>query len=471
MRLGWLTLGGAVGVVLALQLAGFAFMWPQIDDWLRLRLGWELGPWGAMLEEYQRWSGRWAGLLVVTATGWLFGRGAPVGAVSLLAWLVFAGAVIANIVRYLVWVPLAARLGVGFLLTLWVWTRMPAVGDGVYWLTGIMDNLLGWGLIGWATALMPWRGRGWGSWLGVLGASVLTALACGTHELLALGAIAAWLGVLILGWRWGWPGWVRAFGPMVGGALSLGVVALAPGNAKRTSELGGLSEPGIATAGMLTELLLNYPRWLLDAGLWLIAGLLLTLARREEGLGRMPQAVASERMRHGPAWMAGWLLVVSVLMLWGACWAISARPPGRTINLVFVTVLAALGVLLCCYGPRWAAWLDGRCAGWRGVRPLMAGLLGVALLAGHNVGFGGVDVVRRYWDYRAVMRERERLVAAYHAGGARGVLTVPHVAYYPISYHMGDVGLDADSLLNRQWAAYYGVEAVVASGVPRQALR
>ncbi|MFN4243474.1 MAG: DUF6056 family protein [Tepidisphaerales bacterium] len=462
---GWWGLGLSMVVVVAVLVAGFAFAWPQTDDWLRLRLGWELGPWDAMVAEYRRWSGRWAGLLVVTATGWLLGQHVPLGWAGMGMWLVFAGAVVANVLRYLVWVPVGVRAGAGVVLSLWMWTRLPSVGDGVYWFTGVVDNLLGWGLVGWALAVMPWGGLRAGGWVRLMVAAVLTAVGCGTHELLAMGAVAMWAGVLAVGWWWGWRGWGGASVPMLAGLVSLAVVMASPGHAARTAELGGLSDPVRATVGTAVEVLLNYPAWLTDAGLWLLVLWVLTWATSRGGDG---EAI---RPPGGAGWLAAWLVAVSVLMLWGATWAIHARPPGRTVNLVFVPAVGAVVMLVAAWGPVWAAWLDGRMPGWRSVRGLLAGVLGVALLAGHNVGLGGLDLARRYWDYTAVMRERERLVAEYRSEGRRGVLTVPHVGHFPLSYHMGDIGPDPTSPVNVQWAEYYGVDAVVTTGVPKVGLR
>lgn len=466
-KLAWTGLALTVLVLLAVQMMTFRVVHPQVDDWLRMRLGVEQGVYKATVSEYHRWSGRWLATATVAWTGAQKHAPAFVGVVAAAIWLTFIGSIIAASVRWLRWAPVLVRAAFGLTLAMLFWTRAPSVGGGVFWLTGATENTMGWAMLALALAICPSPSRGLGpvSWARAAVAGLLAFLGTGCHEIVGVAAIpliAVAIPVSVVK-----PRGTSKAGGLVLLPVFLGVIAgfvlvyRAPGNAARIASTGGMSTPPKAVALAVVEAIQNYPAFLADLGLVALCLVAISYAPRQ---ARADLAGPDSQPRW-TLWPAALCLVASALVLGAACYAVSSRIPGRTLNSVYIVVMGAAGLFVALTGPAAAVRLDRLAPAWRAIRvPLLLALC-VALLGGRNAGRAWIDVTKRLSDYRNVMREREQLISTYRtAVNKDAVLTLPHVVYYPLLLQAGDITTDPSYYINQQYAQFLGVPAVRSTG-------
>lgn len=355
----WGVAGAAALAVLLTFLYLVRFAYPVNDDWSFAAAGRDAGVWSSVSSYWNDFGGRWsAGIL-------LYGLGVfpdlPAAYPLLIAAL------------------LAAQIGAGWLLLqalglrdrqrLWIsamvlaavqYTALPVLDVGnlgphvalpetLYWVSGAVNYSLSYpliALVAWLACRLRRRWAGWG--IAILGGLWISGLS----EMAGIGAAAVGIVLGCMGHR---RGWVLAAAALAG----LGIVACAPGNAKRLEILRQESQGGSglthipqamwhATAVMGQRWL----AWLLNPAIVALLGIAAHLG------GHTPAPDGARACRPLLA-----LAVAAVVATWGMAvptMALVGFLEARHEGLISLCAVAALVGISWKLGQTWPAAVQGR---------------------------------------------------------------------------------------------------------------
>lgn len=421
------------------------------DDYDRAASLHRLGWWGAQVQEFRGWSGRFTseaatltamlpgpwvarvlpGCLLaawVIALMWTLRRVAEVAAVDLRWWqalLVAEGVVLATI------------------------SAAPDLFESIYWLTGsltycaplILGTVLV-GLVARASGRPRWRLVAVGALTAFIAGGCSDTYVCGQTAALALGLAMVWRHRASLR-----PMLASSLG---GSLVALALVALAPGNAAREaympphpSLISAFARATGETARIAVDAVAQHPLVLVVA---------LLTASLTMGCPRL------QRVRPGVVIAVGLGgLAVAVAMVVPAYWATSAAPPRRADldpTYVVTLLMASLG---CAAGL--AMKVRGAEVGVSRLPSLVPAMLAVAVLGAVVPVLGSMPAVADY------AQTKDAQAAAIAAGG-RGAIEVPPVnaqAMGPLSYdNVEELTPAADYWVNQAEAVFYGARSIVA---------
>lgn len=456
----WTWLARAAAVFGALSVAGLAgaYLWfahPFADDFSRGAIE-PAGVYEYVHDHYYDWSGRWfahtlevlllGGLDITQDYRWIL---AGLAAVYLLSIWICAHALAGPGLGW------RAGLAATVLLGAQLWCSMPTHGATLGWVTGGIENHLGWALFGLLCVGLS-RSRGW------LGAVLLAPLAfClpGLHEM--FGGLM--LGMIALGAGAAWKtrsesriAWSVAF---VALAAGLATVVLAPGNDVRMQadygDAHGSGDLRLALRNLRQLAYSQFLSWSLDAKL-LGLSLAFVVHARWQGLR--------------PAWLNlpgmpwKWILPLASAAFLLATFFIPAYMVGpglpvRTMNGIYVLFVACWFVCLLAWtqGGAPAPALPRRQSARLGGAGLL--LFALGLLASPSFFEGTRDVRDRLPAWDAAMQERyASLRAAIEAGTEYVELEPPPSP--PRRVPVTDIGTDHTHWTNVAVSEYFGAKGV-----------
>jgi len=368
-------------------------------------------------------------------------------------------------------ISLRDRLGLALGSFVFLLAGYPEPGQTVYWVAGGIEYQLPVSLAllflasvcsSTRSPLAPSRALPRALALGLLGFTIT-----GFHELVALML----LGVLFTGTvfvlferRPNLGIWLIL---LVFVALGTAVSVLAPGNAVRAAidfQHGGSVGQGIVALG---RLLMRVLRWI---DLKLVAASVLFALTFGSQLRPSQNRSDRARMRTSAIPLAG------ATILLGSCTAIAyitgGTGPGRAQNLLYMTFcLAWFASLLTLLKVAPGLSYQPNDSLVRIARRGAAVLLCASLLVSVNNGVATRALLFDAVAWRLVMTHRYELVrrAARLAGVAAEVVVPPVVAPPPFFREL-DIGPNADFLVNRFFATYFGVRSVRVGNSPVQSL-
>jgi hypothetical protein len=373
------------------------------------------------VDSWHLWTGRWASMWLEAATlhNLDLVRAYPLALFAV--WLAILAA-LWSIVRQAL--PRCNALGLTALLLALYWTNVPEPGDGLFWFTGAVENVLPVALAGAVVALLL-SDKWWA-------AVPLSIIVPGLHELFgALLLVVLCLGTVMVARRLPW---------LLCASLALAsevIVLAAPGNAVRA---GGMKSSVGATGFALWQLLRYLPDWSLSGSM--VATVMAILACR-------PEAPWAERF-------AGWRLAIIPTLTVGfavAAIAVSTyviRMPlaARTVAGIWLAFL--VGCLLTAIAA--AQMLKLKNAKFAALSSIA--LAGCLLLQG-NTRAGVLDLKDRVRPWHGAM------VARYSAF-ASGVTLVHRAPTAPSIFIALDITEDPRAFRNVCVARYFGLPKVVA---------
>lgn len=467
-----LTLGNALprvafalcaGVPIVVMSALASFSLPNGDDFCRgrlLLLGQAVADaspniWSYVAESWRFWTGRWLAMAVETAllSHVDIASQYPVLVLGMWAVLLLSLAVAA---QQIFGASGSRRLAIGSVLLLWgvFWSGMPATGDGLYWFTGVVENLLpialGALVVVFAARSASTTGRAGGAFLAaaILGSAAVPGL----HELHGLALVTA----LVVGVIVAWPYGVRTSVPWIVCAvvalLGCMLVMSARGNAVRAASL---PPPNVWLALRVasTELWRVIPIWILGVPLLSASALFL--------LHPSMRAVQ-------PAWVrrffSGWRVWLAPLAtagvvavgFFGPSFALSYGPPTRTQDGVYLVFL--LGWFFSLFilsrarieaSPRIAT------PAWMVTASLV--VLACALVLQGNTRLALSDLRHSAGEWNDSMHARYR---SLRSARAQDTLVIARGAPPPQSFFTFDITESPAAFRNRCVAGYFGVAAV-----------
>jgi hypothetical protein len=458
------TLASAVVQVLALSLMRYA--WPLEDDYqryvramqhslyecLRIDRAWASGR--SLSAGLSYWMGQHYGL-------WFY-RSALAA-----VWLMFVFALFALFCAVL---PRAISTWLKILLAILfaslVWADMPSPGQSVYWLTGALENSLGWSLLVFAGATayasrciaIDKRIRRWSLSL-ISGA--FSFLAGSTHELVALVGL------------WSFFTWIvldfillrdyRTIESTLFPALALlaatVVTISAPGNFVRFESMEQFGEHsllnslGLGAFYFTTEL----PRILSNVGWigflsWLFG--LVAEKTKPDATSTLPRELQ--------------IAATTILCLVGAVaivfifpsYAIGSRMPGRTLNAAHLVVELAILIAIVIIASLPVIADIGRKFTNRVTMNAAISMCILGLWGGQNIGPAVVDLVKRAPDFDRQLQQRAGLFAVQSREAPQRIITVNSIRPWPALYYDADVAPDPSMRFNTFIAAFYGVAGV-----------
>ena len=347
----------------------------------------------------------------------------------------------------------------------------PGPGDGLFWFTGAVENLLPAALGGAVVALLARSARTSGlARVALRAAALVGALAVpGLHELhgLSLCLVLVAATVLVATTRTSGAGGAWAVWPWAACAvlsvLGAAVVVVAPGNAERARFY---PPPHLLVAARITaaEVARDLPAWALSVPL--LAATALFVAH--------PSVRAAR-----PAWVAralggsrGWLVPALTLALvvgglFVPSYALSSPPAGRTLSGVYLMFLLGWFASAFVLTRGWVGRADGADrpdahSSARRLARVAALVLAASLVAQGNTRLGLADLVRHVGPWRAAMRARYATLRASQSPAERvaGVVVLPRVPRAPDVFFAEDIEERPAAWRNACVAGYFGVPGV-----------
>ena len=470
-RVASVALAAAVVAVLTGATALVPFALPADDDYFRaVRYGFGhpgLSWWRYVFQFcYVRWQGRWAACGLEAAL---------LGAVDLtrrypLVVAVVCGADAMAVVVVCRWFTRAApwrfTLSVAAVAVALLWAGMPSVAEGVYWVTGGVENVFCLAVGGaFLVAVAAAAGRadvGPTSALTGAGLAVAAVAVCGFHELWGNAVWLATTAGAVLTRRPGAARW-GAVGPWAwawaGATTGLAVVVLAPGNQHRiTNEVLPHSRQlgyALRLAGRLLGAdLLHWARdpKLLAASAWVAVSPTLEAARRP-----WPSAA-----RVGWRWVVPVTGAVAVGVGYALpCYAFGARLPPRTVSGNWAVFVATWLLTVYAWSRPLAKASGDAPTPWDGLRrgPAPAAalvVLAAALVLTGNLPVAVADLAGPARPWHAA--EEGRYALLRRAGPTDVVLT--RLPRHPRLLVGGEVFDGGDNWRNVGLASYLGVRRV-----------
>lgn len=456
-----LATGIAITMLTAVAVGFFAE--PNGDDFCRAKLlpliraveGWHqaASPWSYAKESWTFWTGRWLAMWIETSVLTRTDLTTGYSAILFGGWaLLVAGCI--GFVRLLTTASLSwartAALGIGLFALFWSTT--PGLGEGHYWFTGMVENVLP---ISANIAVVAVTARASarldGAW--ILGAAMLAFVTPGLHELHSVGLV----GVLALGYyfsrnrgRWASFPWLLSL-LFAGGGLAL--VILASGNARRAEFW---PTPDLMIAARLTAIKIwqLVPEWVLSVPLLSATAWVATTS----DLGVLRLRWAREHLTGRRIYIVPALTIAVVVTgFLGPSYAMSAPAPGRTLSGVYLVFLLGWFTTVLLIRQRF----DSPPNGPAGASPLHS-LSAIAL--GLSLAFLG-HVPTATWELRTSMpRWHDSLQARYEvlkaARPGSGAVAVTPINVAPSLFFTLDVEEDITAWRNQCVAGYFGLQAV-----------
>lgn len=402
---------------------------------------------------YFNWSGRWAGIGFETFL--LSSAPQPTSYPWLLLMLIAAQWLLlyTSIKQFL------SDTGLAFCLTALLasvyWANVASIQQGVFWITGGIENQLSFTLALLLLALLlspraeqTARSRLWRTIVACLLGLILPAF----HELLGgilLLILSALTMRMILSRSPHSRMWIVVWIATVVGFL---IVFLAPGNAIRMSTF-----PNRAKYATIFKLSLDTVRyylvpWCLDFKLWLMA-VLLWIDPRTASFRRQLPGLSSLRSIAG--FCCIWLSLV-MTAIGAAIWSIGEPIPPRTMNLIYGIFLAGWVVMAFLLAqPTLSHSIRATCR--PALRSITLVLLSALIVSSNNTVMALTDIIHgRARSWHVQMNRRFALLKS-----ARGRdLQVETPSVYPLSYSWDDVTEDPDYWSNQCVSQYFGETSV-----------
>jgi hypothetical protein len=412
---------------------------------------------------YLNWSGRWASTGVETL---LLSTTPLPGAYP---WLLFMLIAIRCLLLYLTIRLLVAdarhTLYLSAVIASVCWATMPSPRDGVFWITGTVENqvplTLGALLFALVVSQRPTAAKQ-STRLSTIAASVMGFVISAFHELaggvlvLALSAITATAFVSKSPRR---KVWLTVWSTS---ALGFLVVFAAPGNFNRAAtELPAVPYRGnylIVIKASLEAIRSYVLPWCLDFKHWLLAVLLwfdpqvASLRNRLSGWSSFGAAIG---------FLVVWIFLIMIAIA-AAAWNVGQLPAGRTMNLIygiFLTGWIVLAFLVARPHPVFAFHPVHRAVTLSAALVLLAALVATSDNTYQNMGY----IVRgsaRAWD--------AELIHSYmlvKSAGRNADVILPRLSERAVSYSQNGIRQDPNFWANRCLSQYFGVASVRNAGI------
>jgi hypothetical protein len=403
---------------------------------------------------YYNWSGRWAGIGFETSL--LSSTPQPKSYPWLLLLLIAAQVFLLYMAIKQFLSDSRSALCLTALLASVYWANLASIQQGVFWITGGIENQLSVTLALFLLALLlsprasqTARSKLWKTIVGSLLCLILPAF----HELLGgilvliLSAITM---AMILSKTPNSRMWVTVWAAAVIGFL---IVFLAPGNAIRLSTFPNRAKYTTTFKLSLETVRFYLLPWCLDFKLWLIA-VLLWLDPRTASLRRQLPGMGS--LHSVGSFCCIWLSLVMTGII-AAIWSIGEPIPARTMNLIYGVFFAGWIVMaFLLTRPILSSSIRRTCR--PALRSITLILLSALIVSSNNTVLALTDIVHgraRSWNVQ-MNRRFEFLKSA-----ARGSdLKVETPSVYPLSYSWDDITEDPSYWSNQCVSQYFGAASV-----------
>jgi hypothetical protein len=418
---------------------------------------------------YSNWFGRW---LSIGLEALLLSTFPLPGAYP---WLVFVLIVTQCVLLYIsIWnFGKDARLAffLSALIAFVYWANMPNTTQGIFWITGAIENQLPLTLVTFLFSLVlshDSTGTRRLMQLPTIAASCLGFIIPAFHELLGGALVLALSAIVVSALVSKSPAgktWITVWGASVIGSL---VVFGAPGNHVRMAFEAGGGTYFLVIKGLLRTTRYYILPWCLDFKHWLLA-IVLWFDPGVASVRTKFSGMSSFRAIGGFALV--WLS--SVMMMVGAtiCFLGFSPPPGRTMDLIYGVFLMgwiALAFLLTRPHPRFSFHPAYR------VITLSSALFLLSLLVvtSNNTVTNLLDIISgRAQSWHAEMNRRSAVLTA--ASKSSDVI-LPPISSHPISISSpdwlpSDLLEDPNFWVNRCLSLYFGVASVRMSDSPKPA--
>jgi Family of unknown function (DUF6056) len=404
---------------------------------------------------YINWSGRWSGIGLETVM---------LNAVALprrypLLLVVLAGAQWFLLFEILRTVLKSQRLALtsSMAVALLCWANLPSVGEGVFWLTGGIENQLPLMISIWLVVWLASRRHMSNTQLAI--ATALGFVLPGFHELAGITLLAVLLSIVTVTFSSRTPGWQRWAIVAVSVGIGFAVVLVAPGNAIRAAyEADTTNRSSIVPVSVRVVRDYLVP-WILDFKLWLLT-LLICL---EPKFASIQPPVAASSRRVLSLLLCGWLMLLAITLA-VPIWVMRAMPAGRTLNFAYgIFVLGWLVLVFIMTRPLAEAPIAPALA--RTLASTALGLFSLLILGSGNTRLAVVDIYSGHvaaWHRELQVRF---LSIALEQSGAH--TRVNRLSVMPRVYFQRDITESPSYWSNRCWSAYFGLESISVAGQSR----
>lgn len=455
----WAVVAAAV-VCLSSMLALGMFAHPNGDDFCRSRFvplketisGWQRTSASIpyVVDSWLHWTGRWLSVAIEAFVLSSIDITKHYGPLLLGTWgLSFIGLLI-GIRQFIAGLGAAAACTVG--LWLLFWTGMPGPGDGFFWFTGAVENLLPVSLCTVTLSALATALRSTGAKRAVLLAVGFTLcfLVPGLHELHG-GALLIVLcmsaAIAIRAQSGAARFWLAAAGFTAIGML---VVMIAHGNAIRATTLPP-RQLVQSTVFAATSFLAQVPYWVQSIPLLSATVLVYLYPRFRQA---KPEWVETFFPGH---WKLAIPLTVGAIVAAGFLLpsiALSSRIPTRTLNGIYLIFITGWFATVFVYLPRGSASSLHRAS--TGVHAATWGALAASIVIFGNTKAAIGDLAARAGPWDAAIEAR---YAQLRSASPAGTVVVDRLPQFPRLFHNMDVIESTSGWRNVCLAAYFDVEA------------
>jgi hypothetical protein len=401
---------------------------------------------------YNNWSGRWAsiGLETVVLGALPVTHFYPVWIILIAlvsVWLIYFAA------RRFGCRPSAALLLTALLAGIY-WANMPSIAEGVFWVTGAIENVLSLALAVALLALLSSSNadRPLKAWRFAIAAALAFA-APGMHELVGLILVLVLTlstAVIFIRKR---PDRLTWLAICLIACLGFAIVVVAPGNAIRALYQYSLYDPqkgNIRVVGSFLKVSLEYLLpWLLDLKLWMLCAIVVfdpAFQSFRQGIPSINRKVA-----------VGLQACILFLVVAGPIWTLKSPPPARTLDLISgVFLIGSLAVAVVVSKALPEVSIPRLRAPFLS---LIVFLIAVLIAASPNNAMVAMDLISgRTQGWNAQLTQR---FATLKASDAHSEVLVDSLdRNHPNSYFGGDIGPNPGTWSNRCVAQYFGVASV-----------
>jgi hypothetical protein len=404
---------------------------------------------------YYNWSGRWAGIAFETLL--LSSTPQPKSYPWLLLLVIGMQCFLLYIATKQFLPDSHSALFFTALLASIYWANLPSVQQGVFWITGGIENQLSvtLALLLFALLLCPWETKTATSklWRTIL-ACLLGLIVPAFHELLGGVLVLILSAIMITTFVLKSPS-LRVYGT-VWAAAGIGflIVFLAPGNAVRLTSYPNRANYAFTYKFSLDTVLLYLLPWCLDFKHWLLA-VLLWFDPRIASLRRQLPRLGS--LRFIGSFCCIWLslLMIGVIM---TIWKTGEPVKPRTLNLIYGVFLAgwvSMAFLLARPILSFSVHRTQRLV----LRSIILILLAVLIASSGNTLLGLADIIHgraRSWN-----AQLNRRFALLNSASRETDLIVEPLSVHPLSYiNWDDVTEDPSNWSNQCVSQYFGAASV-----------